>query len=109
MIEKYPQRAPREAAQSLRDGPIDTAEKDDNRHQRVDDSECFERKEEILPEILDGKCERWKGVMPTPQSVHDQQRSGGQTKQDPIPGQQRVKQPLQDEQSDQQSKIDRQD
>jgi hypothetical protein len=47
--------------------------------------------------------------MPTPQSVHDQQRSGGQTKQDPIPGQQRVKQPLQDEQSDQQSKIDRQD
>jgi len=29
--------------------PIDITEKDDNRHQRVDDRECFESKEEILP------------------------------------------------------------
>jgi hypothetical protein len=90
-------------------GPIDTAEKDDNRHQRVDDSECFERKEEILPEILDGKCERWKGVMPTPQSVHDQQRSGGQTKQDPIPRSTEGQAAAAGRESDQQSKIDRQD
>ena len=54
-------------------GSIDTAEQNDDRHQRVDDRDEFEREEQVGPKAFGGHRKPRQGVVPTPEDIDDKQ------------------------------------